>query len=384
MILFKYNIEMKFSITKEINLMKDFKDGAKKRLRLLAWTAGLSIALTGCSILPAEETFPAAPVLRTYEAEEYKMATVMRGDLAETKKVTCSYKPAKQETLGFGVSGKEIKGIYVASGEVVKAGQLLAELEHEALAEQMEDLEYQISVLHTKNEYAMKSWDVEIQILDLKYEKDSDSHAAKKAVIDAKYILELEANNDALHIKELRLQELQEEIRLYKIYAGMDGTVTYVRSVQEGDRSEEDRSMVTIADMETTAFVVKGKDAELFSIGDEVTILLNKSEAAAICVEASALGISEETGKDVYFQLLQPDPTLESGNSGTIQVVLDSRENVLYVNKNVIKTTQDKHFVYVLSEEGLRESRDVTVGKVFGDVIEILNGLKEGESVILN
>ena len=40
--------------------------------------------------------------------------------------------------------------------------------------------------------------------------------------------------------------------------------------------------------------------------------------------------------------------------------------------------------MYVLNEEGLRESRDVLVGKVFGDVIEILSGLKEGESVILN
>jgi hypothetical protein len=288
-----------------------------------------------------------------------------------------------ETVYGLGADGLNpdaVRKIFEAKGRPQDNPLIL----HISGAEQMEDLEYQISVLHTKNEYAMKSWDVEIQILDLKYEKDSDSHAAKKAVIDAKYFLELEANNDALHIKELRLQELQEEIRLYKIYAGMDGTVTYVRSVQEGDRSEEDRSMITIADMETTAFVVKGKDAELFSIGDEVTILLNKSEAAAICVEASALGISEETGKDVYFQLLQPDPTLESGNSGTIQVVLDSRENVLYINKNVIKTTQDKHFVYLLSEEGLRESRDVTVGKVFGDVIEILNGLKEGESVILN
>lgn len=355
----------------------------KRRLRWLALAASLSMALTGCSILPAEETFPAAPILRTYQAEEYKMATVQRGDLAETKKVTCNYKPAKQESLAFGVSGKEIKGIYVTSGQEVKAGQLLAELEHEALSEQMENLEYQIKVLQTQNEYAMKSWDVEIQILDLKYEKNSDDHAAKKAVVDAKYILELEANNDVLHIKELRLKELKDEVRLCKIYAGMDGTVTYVRNVQESDRSEEGRSMITIADMETTAFVVRGDDVEYFSIGDEVTINKGKSEAAAICVEASALGISEEAQNSVYFQLVQPDPTLESGNSGIIQVVLDSRENALYINKNAIKTTQGKNFVYVLNEEGLRESRDVTVGKVFGDVVEILDGLKEGESVIL-
>ena len=356
----------------------------KKRLRWLALTASLSMALTGCSLLPAEETFPSAPILRTYQAEEYKMATVVRGDLQTTKKVSCSYKPAKQEILGFGVSGKAIKGIYVTSGQLATAGQLLAELEHDELSEQIENLEYQIKVLQTKNNYAMKSWDVEIQILDLKYDKESSEHAAKKAVIDAKYILELEANNDSLHIKELRLQELRNELRKCMIYAGMDGTVTYVRSVQDGELSEEDKDMITISDMESTAYVVKGDDAAFFSIGDEIMIVKNKIENAAVCVEASELGILDETGENAYFQLVQPDPTLESGNMGMIQVVLDSRENVLYIDKKVIKTNQEKTFVYVLNEEGLRESRDVKVGDVFGDVIIILDGLKEGESVILN
>ena len=67
-----------------------------------------------------------------------------------------------------------------------------------------------------------------------------------------------------------------------------------------------------------------------------------------------------------------------------IKVVLDSREDVLYVNKKAIKTAGGKQFVYVLNESGLRESKDVTVGAEFGDVIEILSGLKEGDSVLLD
>lgn len=362
----------------------------KKHLKWLALTASLSLVLTGCQILPEEETFPASPVIRTYEAEEYKMATVMRGDLSSAKTISCSYMPANQESLGFEVSGKTIEGIYVVSGDEVKAGQLLAELEHEDLSEQIDLLEYQIRVLEVKNSYLMQNWELELELLEVKYLSDAsqanaDKYDAEKLVVDAKYILALEDNNDSLHIKKLRLQELKADLSQRKLYAAMDGTVTYVRSMQDGEASVEGRVLITISDMDSTAFVVKGDNAVYFEIGQEVVITKGNQEYEAVCINASELGLAEAEQKErAYFRLLQPDPTLESGNSGTIEVILDSREDALYVNKKAIKTVKERQFVYVLNEEGLRESRDVTVGAVFGDCIEILSGLKEGDSVILD
>ena len=357
----------------------------KKQLGWLAFTASLSFLLTGCSLLPAEETFPAAPVIRTYEAEEYKLASVLRGDLSQTKNISCSYMPAKQESLGFVLSGEIIEGIYVTSGEEVKAGQLLAELEQEDLAEQIDQLEYELQVLEVQRTYMMKNWEAEQQLLEVKYDVERDEYTTHKAVVDAKYILKLEANQDSVHIKELRLKELKADMQQRKIYATMDGTVTYVRSIQEKESSVEGRVMITISDMDTTAFAVKGDDAAYFEIGTEVIITKGDTQYEAVCVDASELGLTEESKeKRAYFQLLQPDPTLESGNSGLINIVLDSRENVLYVNKKAIKTAGGKQFVYILNEEGLRESKDVTVGAEFGNVVEILSGLKEGDSVILD
>ena len=357
----------------------------KKQLGWLALTAGLSFILTGCQILPEEETFPAAPVIQTYEAEEYKLASVLRGDLSRTKNVKCSYMPAKQESLCFELSGEMIEGIYVTSGQEVKAGQLVAKLEQEELAEQIDRLEYELQVLKVQSSYMMENWEVEEQLLEAKYDVESADYEAQKAVVDAKYILKLEANRDSVYIKELRLQELKEDMQKHKLYATMDGTVTYVRDIQDREASVEDRVMITIADMDSTAFAVKGEDAEYFEVGMEVVITKGKEQYEAICVDGAELGLTEEDrDKRAYFQLLQPDPTLESGNSGQIEVVLDSRENVLYVNKKAIKTAGGKQFVYVLNEEGLRETKDVTVGAEFGNVIEILSGLEEGESIILD
>ena len=357
----------------------------KKQLSCLAVTASLSFILTGCRILPEEETFPASPVIQSYEAQEYRLTSVLRGDLAITKNVKCSYMPAKQESLCFELSGEIIEGIYVTGGQEVKAGQLLAKIEQEDLAEQVDQLEYELQVLDVQKAYLMERWELEEQLLEAKYDVESTDYEAQKAVVDAKYILQLEANRDSVYIKELRLQELREDVQKRELYATMDGTVTYVRDIQDKEVSVEDRVMITIADMDSTAFAVKGDDAEYFEVGMEVVITKGKEQYEAICVDAAELGLALETGDNrAYFQLLQPDPTLESGNSGQIEVVLDSRKDALYVNKKAIKTAGGKLFVYVLNEEGLRETKDVTVGAEFGNVIEILSGLEEGESIILN
>lgn len=357
----------------------------RKYMKWLPIVVGSSLFLSGCQILPAEETFPAAPVIRTYEAEEHKLANVLRGDLSTTKNVSCSYMPASQESLSFRVSGEIIKGIYVTSGQEVKKGQLVAELETGTLPEQISQLEYELEVLRIQRSYMMESWEAENQILEAKYDVESDAYQAKKAVVDAKYILKLENNNDSTHIKELRLQELKADMSNRKLYATMDGTVIYVRSIQEKEASMEERIMVTIADMDSTAFVVKGDNAEYFELGDEVIITKSKKQYEAVCVDASLFGLADDgKEKKAYFQLLQPDPTLESGNTGQIEVITEFSEDVLYVNKKAIKTAGGKQFVYVLNEDGLRETKDVTVGKEFGNVIEVFSGLQEGDSVLLD
>ncbi len=85
-----------------------------------------------------------------------------------------------------------------------------------------------------------------------------------------------------------------------------------------------------------------------------------------------------------YLQLLQPDPTLENGESGTVQVTLDQREDVLYVNKEAIKAAEGAQFVYMLDENGLKVLREVVTGLESDDYIEVVSGLAEGDSVIVN
>jgi hypothetical protein len=58
---------------------------------------------------------------------------------------------------------------------------------------------------------------------------------------------------------------------------------------------------------------------------------------------------------------------------------------VIYVNKNIVFEGSDgKNYVYVLTEDGYREAKEVTVGETVDDYTIIKSGLTAGEQVVVN
>ena len=392
-----------------------------KRLRRAIMLMAVPLVCASCGIMPEEEELPAAPVIRTYEAAEYEQALVLRGDMVLTRKVKCTYASAKQEKYSFSLGGMYIDKVYVSEGQQVKKGELLAGLEQGDLPRQISDGEYALRALQVSRAYLPEYQrldrerqeaviaDMEGQIKELmawsrNYEPGTEEGAAyvdrANAVLIQQIALEkqkdaeaeadekqLQEADDALYIAGLRLQELKEELRERQIYSGLDGTVTYLQKIKEGDRSVKGKVLITVADLDTVVFTVKGDDAQYFPVGTQATVLCEKKEFPAQAVEPAALGLAEQQEGDepmAYLQLLQPDPTLENGVSGIIEVTLDQRKDVLYVTKDAIKAAEGAKFVYMLDENGLRVLQEVRTGLEDGEYVEIVSGLAEGDSVIIN
>lgn len=352
----------------------------RKSLWRISLIAGaMPFLLSACQIFPEEVEVVPAPVLQSYEVKEYKQTVVLRGEMKLEKMISCEYAPTKKELLGFARGGEYIDQIYVTEGQEVKAGDLLAQLVLEDLDQKIAQKEYEVRVLKLKRAHAQEDWAVKAQ----QYEIRNDLEGKIKA--EADYREQLQGLDDSIYIENLKLADLKEELAHRQIFAGIDGAVTYVKDVESGDRSEEGVSIIIISDMSTASFSVKSKDAEYFPIGTEVTIHAGKKEYKAVAVEPEELGITVEDSEDtpVYLKMEQPDPTLEDGDRGKIYVTLDYREDTLYVYKKAIRTMDGKNFVYMLNDEGLRVSRDVTIGLESGDYIEITSGLEAGDSVIV-
>jgi hypothetical protein len=72
---------------------------------------------------------------------------------------------------------------------------------------------------------------------------------------------------------------------------------------------------------------------------------------------------------------------LEEGDLMRVTVVLEQKDNVLWVPPQVIRSFQGRDFV-VVQEDGYQLRVDVTIGIVGDDRIEIEDGLEEGQIVV--
>ena len=352
-----------------------------RKIPLLLCSAIVVSMLSACQMFPAEEELPAAPLIRSYETVEYKQSAVIRGDLTKTEKVTCKYVPARKADLGFVLGGERISRIYVEEGDHVKVGDILAELVYNNLDEKIASKEYDIRVLEKKKEHLLED-----QELALKKLKLQEAGPIRIKETNESYADQLQSIEDSLYVNHLQLEELQKQLSDRQIIAEFDGTVTFARKVSETEKTVEGRVYITVADMTSTAFMVEGEEAAYFPAGTQATIAINKTEMAAEAVAPDSIGMLVPESEDpiAYLKLDQPDPTLEDGDRGSITVTLDSRTDVLYVVREAVKVAEGKPFVYVLDENGLKVMQNVTTGLESGKYVEIVSGLSEGDSVILD
>lgn len=351
----------------------------KKVLKKLAFLL-VPFMLTGCQLLPKEEELPVVPPIYVYEAEEYKQTTVMRGDLEKITKIYCTYVAVDTEIVSFSLGGVYIDEILVEEGQRVRAGDLLATLEQENLQEKIEEQEYQLKIQELQKTHLLQNRELALKECDLRWEGEQWQH--KREEVIESYARQLQDLEDAIYLRKLQLEEQKAERKDRQIVAGIDGTVTYVKKTEDGLRSVKGEAFVMIKNFDTAVFQVKGENAAHFPVGTQVSFTCKQKSYTAVSVDPTELGL-ETSGQVAYLKLLQPDPSLEDGAKGTIVIVLDQKSDVLYVNKQAVKTANGEPFVYMLNEEGLRIMQKVTVGIETNTHIEITGGLKEGDKVIL-
>jgi HlyD family secretion protein len=74
---------------------------------------------------------------------------------------------------------------------------------------------------------------------------------------------------------------------------------------------------------------------------------------------------------------------LKPGMSAMVDMELTPREHVLAIRHEAVRTDRGKKVCYVAHEESL-ERREVKIGQDTADLVEVLDGLQEGELVALN
>ena len=330
-------------------------------------------ALSGCYFLPEEEELLEAPVVKANEVS-YTTTTASRRDLVDQVITPGNIASGTEYNARFQDVGGNIKAVYVSAGDNVEEGQLLAEFETYELDKQIERMELELYREQLEYEIAVEK-------------RESETVKAKE-LLDVQLM-----QND--------LDKLYAEKEAAKLYSGVAGTVSYVLTCSPGDWVNPGVTVVTVIDVTDLYIRINpSKEVGEFLIGRPITIryegeyfdgtiVRNTSgkqwdEATqGVLMDENEVELLGEESDDIIvkFNDLIPESSAV-GNIADTLLVLDSRENVIVISANLVKTVNGAKVVYVF-KDNQRIQVSVSLGLQSGSLVEITSGLEEGDEVII-
>jgi HlyD family secretion protein len=398
-------------------------NGKKKKRKRLLYVSGSLVALVLIVLAVTAATHGGTKVDPT------KLAKVERGDLAKSVVATGKVEPITKVEIKSKASGI-VKKLLVDAGDRVKKGQVLCELDREEIQAQVSSARAQLLASEAAErgavaDLARAKVDAEgpdVPLLKRAY--DRALRMAKEGVVsqssldDAQKNYELALNKQnvskaqvlVLSAKEKQagaqveqdkanLAQLEEQLSYTTITSPIDGVVLS-RDVEMGDAV----SSILVLGSSATLIMTLGDTSQVYVKGkvDESDIgKVYLGQPARIKVESfkdktfhgqvtkiAPMGVEKDnvTTFEVRVSINNPGGELKANMTANAEVILEEHKNVLQIPEGALIYDKDKKsYVQVpdpSAKDGMRKVA-VNVGISNGAKTEVLQGLKEGEQVVL-
>ena len=320
--------------------------------------------MCGCGILPTEEEFDAAPLVKEYSDENVGKYTVTRGDMIQSESIAVRYEGTKKSDVYGTDDGIRIKKLCVSKGQHVKKGDVLLQEYLEDEEESLKTSKRQVSTLTLQISQAKQMRQRELEQLN-----HTGGSKEEKENVKTQYDAQIKNCRSSLELAKLDIQSLEETIREASLKAPISGTVTFVEKSLEGGYANQENLLVTIRAAKKNRFSCKTEYTSRFSQGSEVTVTVMGQQYKTT--------VKKGKGKQIYFVPKQ-ELALKNAVTGTVDLVLKEKKNVLYVPSALVFDMGSKKVVYIEGKEGVKETREVTTGEQIQNEIEITGGLVMG------
>jgi HlyD family secretion protein len=395
----------------------------KKRRKLFIW-GGIGV---GIVLLIAIGVF--AATRGGTKIDPSKLAKVEKGDLAKSVVATGKVTPITKVEVKSKASGI-VKKLLVDYGDLVKKGQLLAQLDKVEIEAQVEQskagLEAAEANLHsTQADLERAKVDAEspdVPLLKRAYDRATgmakDGVVSASALDDAEKNYELALNKQNVSKAQVtvlkakiaqaqaqvaqdgaNLKQLEEQLSYTDIVSPIDGIVLS-RDVQMGDAV----SSILVLGSSATLVMNLGDTSEVYVKGkvDESDIgKVYLGQPARIKVESfkdktfngkvtkiSPMGVEKDnvTTFEVRVSIQNPGGELKAEMTANAEIILEEHKGVLQIPEGAILYDKDKKASVEMPDPKGKEGKNkvaVNIGISNGAKTEVLSGLKEGDQVVL-
>jgi HlyD family secretion protein len=367
-------------------------------------------------------------VRRWSQAEEsvdlvrLRIGTVTRGDLEREVSAQGRVVAANHPRLFSPAQG--IVALTVKAGESVKKGQVLARLESPELQSQLaqelsrlQSLESDLSRAriggrqrNLTNEQTTELRRVNLEaarrelqrseslrkeglLNDVDYQRSRD--AVRRAEVELKQAeqegqldkesLDFEAQDRARQLERQRLvvDELERRVHELAVVAPFDGLVATV-DVQDRDAVQQNAPLLTVVDLSQFEIEVRIPDSYAGEVAPGVPAVIEdagRSYPGTLTAVSPEITDSQIAGTVKFTGALPVG--LRQSQRVAVRLVLDRRPDVLKVPRGPFLDSSGGRQVYVLAD-GLATLRPIRTGASSVGEVEIVDGLRQGEQVVLS
>jgi len=358
------------------------------RAAAFALTLSFLSALCGCSgLLPQEEEVLAPPLVKPKEVT-YTTYTVTRGTITQSIKGQATVTSMKSYDLSFEERGGYLQAINAHSGDTVKAGDVLAELD-------MDDIKSSIAQQELTLQKAQLTYDLRLNTYNTVKAKNEaamadnpelttqDKQSLENEILTAKTNMEF-AQID-LQVAQMALDSLETERDKMSIISPIDGLVTYVAKGSIGDKISARTTMYRVVDPNQVYLVYSGDKVSYFELGKEVVITDSKTKQTytGYVTMTPATAPKDILDENTTFCAIGCDELAGAtiGSSYNIEMIQAQKDDVVVLPKTYIDTYDGKSYVKVLVD-GVKQDRQIETGLSNTLQVEVVSGLESGEQVI--
>jgi len=378
----------------------------------------LGAAIAGCGKKEKEEG-PEVSV---------QAAPAAKADIARVVNAEAIIFPVLQSAIAPKINAP-VKKFYVARGQKVRQGQLLATLENRDLsataldnkgAYEQAEATYSTSVNATLPEEVAKA-ELEVQTSQQELDaaqklyssrqdlfkqgalprKDLDASAVQLAQARTAYDVArkhldglnavgkqgaLKSAQGQLTSAKGKLMNAEAQLSYTEIRSPINGYITD-RPLYPGEMASTAAPLLTVMDISQVIAKahVPQSDAALLHKGDPATISfsgLEKPVAGKVSLISPALDPNSTT-VEVWVQAANPDQQLRPGATAQLSITAQTVHDALVVPASaLLNAKEDSAQIMVVDSQNQAQSRDVKIGIKTAEQAQIVSGLKPGEMVI--
>lgn len=381
------------------------------------WIGGTAVAVVG--LMGA-----IAVTNRGEELPEVETARVERQKIVQKVNANGRIQPRTQIKISADVSAKITK-LAVEEGQWVEAGTFLLELDRERYLAAVESAEANVrsataegNLVRENLNKTQREFERSKGLKDQNLQSEAEFETAQAAYLVEK--ARYESTLDRAEQAKAALKQARDDLSKTTIYAPMSGTISDLNKEQGemaiGSQFQEDVILIIsdLSEMEAQVNVDEN-DIVSVSIGQEAEIevdaLLDRTLKGRVTDIASSANVaaegtgSQKTEFEVKIQIIDPTDELRPGMTASADIFTKSNDNAVSVPiQSVALRTVDQlatkgedeeevasrynadrdGFVEIVFciEEGRAVAKQVKTGIQSDELIEIVEGLSEGEEVV--